>query len=239
MWGFLEVPSECPGSWLLTNYGKWSHWRGNNLLLSGVARDNLRLPERRLLHNFFFPYFAIANLFFPQNTCHMFCRASIRLWACNWNVLVHGRPPTLPPHAHLKDKKWTSVTSYYPCQGHFGNACTAKDLWIWAVVIWLLVLPASPCTYRLFLECQLCVLPSILVGCSWACKWQLLLLNDIWWWEVVMESVGNVTFEAHFSTECLAPPACLSWTSHLHCALLVACHPRSPGTEVVSLLEKQ
>lgn len=144
-----------------------------------------------------------------------------------------------PPPAHLKDKKWSSVTSYHACQGHFGNACTAKDLWIWAVVTWLLVLPASPCTCGPFSECQFCVLASIPVGCSWGCKWQLLLLNDTWWWEVVMESIWNATFEAHVCAEYLAPPACLSWTSHLHCALPVVRHPPSPGTEMLSVLEKQ
>ena len=97
MWGFLEVPFECPGSWFLTNYGKWSHWRGNNLLLSGVERDNLRLPERRPLNNNFFSYFAIANLFFPQHMWCMFCRASIALWACNWNMCACVRTHTPPP----------------------------------------------------------------------------------------------------------------------------------------------
>lgn len=51
---------------------------------------------------------------------------------------------TLAP-VHLKDKKWTSVSSFHPCQGHFGNACNAKDVWIKAVVTWLIVHPASPC----------------------------------------------------------------------------------------------
>lgn len=102
----------------------------------------------------------------------MFCRASTALWACNWNTWARAHPPHCPPER----QKWTSVTSYHPCQGHFGNACAAKGLWIWAVVVWLLILPASPCTCGLFLECQLPVQP---VGCSWGCKWQLLLLN--WW----------------------------------------------------------
>lgn len=76
------------------------------MLLSGVERDNLRLPERRLLNKFFFPYFAIANLFFPKTVWCVFCRAFILFRHVSETcVCVH----THTPPAHLKDKKWTSV----------------------------------------------------------------------------------------------------------------------------------
>lgn len=157
-------------SWfLLVGYGKWSHWRENNLVLSGPERDNVRLPWRTLLNNFFL-YFCSRK--YPYKL-GVICSVE-HLLLIGHVTEMHGHMHTLPT-AHLKDKNWASVRSYHPCQGwYFGNACTAKGLWIWAVVLWLLVLPASPCTSGFFLECQLCVQS---VGCSWDCKGQLLLLN--------------------------------------------------------------
>lgn len=207
------------------DYRKWSHWREITcffLVFREMISDCLKGD-----------FWTTSSLF-----CSMWCifrRASVALCVCNWNMRARANTPT----PHLTDKKWTSVTSCHPCQGHFGNPCTAKDLWIWAVVTRLLFLSASPCNCGLFVEYQLCVLTSVPVECSWGGKSQLLLLNDSWWWEVVMESIWNSTFEAHVCVEYLAPPAHLSWMWPLHRVLPIAHHPPSPGTEVLSFLEKQ
>lgn len=219
-WGFLEVPFECPGSYLLA--------MGNEAIEGEITwfflglRDNLRLP-----------------LTFEQLLLPLFCsRKSPHKVSgvCSVeHLLLFGHVTGIPGHvhtfptAHLKGKNWTSVTSYHPCKGHFGNACTAKGFQIWAVVVWLLVLPASPCTCGLFLECQLHVQP---VGCSWDCKWQLLLPNSTWW------RGGDGEKSTCLQSTWLHQHACPGhYTCTVLCLLLII--PPSPGTELLSLFEKQ
>lgn len=138
----------------------------------------------------------------------MFCRASTALWAFDRNTWAHAHPPHCPPER----QKWDLSDKLPPLSRTLWK-WPVKGLWIWAVVLWLLVFPASPCTCGLFLECQLHMQP---VGCSWDCKWQLLLLNDTW-----------VVIEKHGCAEYLAPPPCLSWILYLHYtwALSLAHHP--------------
>lgn len=105
----------------------------------------------------------------------MFCRASVALWASHWNTWACAHPPHCPPERQKLDLS----DKLSPLQRTLWKCVHCKRLLnLSCGVVWLLVLPASPCTCGLFLECQLHVQP---VGCSWDCKWQLLLLNGTWW----------------------------------------------------------
>lgn len=111
------------------------------MVLFGPERDNLRLPQRRLLNNSFFPYFCSRKHPYKLSVTY-----SIEHLLLFGHVTeMHGHLLTLPT-AHLKDKNWTSVTSYHPCQGHW--ECThckrPMDLSCGAVTV-------SPSCFSLYL----------------------------------------------------------------------------------------